>query len=62
MTWPEFLAINKFWKKWPPPCVSLAILARIAPQQMDRDTADAGLVDPEQSEANIAALTEFMNR
>jgi len=55
-TWPQYLALGKFWARWPPPTISLAILAKISPyhredeQQANGDMTDEGM-------ANLLALT-----
>jgi hypothetical protein len=58
MTWPEYRALNRFWKRWPPLIISSAISARLPVRSDDSEPVDpsadpsAGVVyDPADAQA-----------
>lgn len=59
MTWPDYLALNRFWQQWPPATVSLAVLAHLAPQQREGnpDGAPAGAL---QGQDAVEYLSQFL--
>lgn len=58
MTWRDYRALDRQWRKWPPPAVSLAVLAKLAPQLRDGGASDAS--DPALTEQNLQTLTTFI--
>ena len=52
MDWPDYLALNKHWKRWPPPAIALAVLARLTPKQDD--------AEPEDQSAGISELSQLI--
>lgn len=55
MTWADYMALADFWQKWPPAPVSLAVLAKLAPQQRETSPA-APQGDASQALAELEAL------
>ena len=54
MDWPDYLALNKHWKRWPPPAIALAVLARLTPKA-EADEAIEARQEPTEQEM-MAAL------
>jgi hypothetical protein len=48
MTWTDYHELTKQWARWPPPTVSLALLARLSPFHRD-GSVEAAAKPPELS-------------
>lgn len=60
MTWPEYRAINSWWKKWPPAVVSLAALAKFMPQQRG-ELEEEPAVEEGYDASNVATLQALID-
>lgn len=59
MTWPDYRELNQFWKRWPPPAISLAVMAHLAPGSGKGTPAEPEMSDEERAK-HVAFLENLI--
>jgi hypothetical protein len=61
MTWGDYTALTRQWAIWPPPTVSLAMLAKLSPAHRNQEKPTPDGPSQEVIDADISKLRALMD-